>query len=387
MEASKLNHEGILNLEQPLIRVPLEQLKKAFRTSQKYIEKEMTTLSTQMDAAMAKAPTKPEEAIAILDTTLTKLQNLKRKLAETKVEEDLYANRTRIRIDHLAEMMQIPSLETESYTRWSKIRLSRILVDYMLRQGLIESATMLAKSANIEELVDIELFTQSRKIEDSLAQKSCTECLQWCNENKSNLKKIKSTLEFNLRLQEYIELVRSRSLAQAITYARKYLTPWSETHMREIQQAMGLLAFNPSTDCGSYRMLYSPSRWNQLIDQFLSDNYTLSCLTLEPLLHTTLQAGLSALKTTTCYQAATKNINCPVCDSDTFGYLAEKLPCSHHVNSCIVCRMSGKIMDADNPPLVLPNGHVYSSLALQEMAARNKGTVRCLSTGAVFQLS
>jgi hypothetical protein len=40
--------------------------------------------------------------------------------------------------------------------------------------------------------------------------------------------------------------------------------------------------------------------------------------------------------------------------------LAEKLPFSHHITSCIVCRISGAIMDENNPPMVLPNGHVYS---------------------------
>ena len=131
--------------------------------------------------------------------------------------------------------------------------------------------------------------------------------------------------------------------------------------MREIEQAMGLLAFHPSTDCASYKSLYDKKQWDLLIEQFRSDNYALNSLTLHPILSTSLQAGLSAMKTSNCYQQPSKNVNCPVCDSDTFGQLAEKLPCAHHVNSCLVCRMSGKIMDADNPPLVLPNGYVYST--------------------------
>ena len=34
---------------------------------------------------------------------------------------------------------------------------------------------------------------------------------------------------------------------------------------------------------------------------------------------------------------------------------------SHHVNSTIVCRISGEVMDSQNEPLAFPNGHVYSS--------------------------
>jgi macrophage erythroblast attacher len=74
----------------------------------------------------------------------------------------------------------------------------------------------------------------------------------------------------------------------------------------------------------------------------------------------TMQAGLCALRTPFCYSEEDKNINCPVCDKETFGIVAEKLPNAHHVNSCLVCRISGEVMNEDNQPMVLPNGRVYS---------------------------
>jgi macrophage erythroblast attacher len=86
------------------------------------------------------------------------------------------------------------------------------------------------------------------------------------------------------------------------------------------------------------------------------------------LLSITLQAGLSALKTPQCRQHEDKNLNCPVCDTSTLGALAESLPLSHHVNSSIVCRLSGKKIDENNPPMLLPNGRVYS------LQVRLKGT-------------
>jgi macrophage erythroblast attacher len=122
--------------------------------------------------------------------------------------------------------------------------------------------------------VDIELFEQSRRVEEALKKRNCTECLQWCKENSSGLKKLKvcisvwlrkgaqdytnfdvqSTLEFNIRLQEYIELVRGRKLNEAIVYLRKHLTPCADVHMKEIQMASGLLAFDLSTSCDRYKV-------------------------------------------------------------------------------------------------------------------------------------
>ena len=47
------------------------------------------------------------------------------------------------------------------------------------------------------------------------------------------------------------------------------------------------------------------------------------------------------------------------------GKLAEGLPSSHHTQSLIVCRSTGDIMDADNPPYMLPNCNVYSMAGAQ----------------------
>ncbi|KAJ3293588.1 GID complex subunit containing RING finger motif [Borealophlyctis nickersoniae] len=348
----------------------------------------MSTLTTNVEGLMETGSgLPPAEACKTLDGMVDRLRNLKRKLSDIKAEETYYVQRTKARLDHLAELTSIESSDSAAYARWSKTRVDRILADYMLRKGYTQTAEKLAKESDIEALVDIELFARSRRVEDALQRHSCQECLQWCADNKSSLRKNNSTLEFNLRLQEYIELVRARKLKEAIDYARKHLTSWSDTHMKEIQQAMGLLAFSPDTSCESYRALYDSSRWAALITQFRTDNYSINSLTSQPLLRMTLQAGLSALKTPMCYQPENRNLNCPVCASDTFGVLAEKLPNAHHVNSCLVCRASGEMMNEDNPPLVLPNGYVYSAQALNEMAAKNNGTVKCARTGALYHIS
>ncbi|KAJ3310598.1 GID complex subunit containing RING finger motif [Boothiomyces sp. JEL0838] len=381
MEVVKINHDGLLALEQPLIKVPLERLKRSFRSSQKVIEKEISSLVNKLNDICAS----PEIDQQALKDLAGRLKLLKAKLAELRKEEQESIRITKVRLDYLNSLVKITNVDSDEYVRWSTIRLNTMLVDYLSRHGLNESATKLSKDCMIEDLVDLELFKQAQKIQDSLARHSCTEALQWCNENKSSLKKIKSPLEFNLRLQEYIELVREGKIPTAIQYVRKYLTPWSDLYLKEIQQAMGLLAFNSTTKCNNYRQLYDQKRWNFLINSFQMDNFTLNNLTKQPMLNLTLQAGLTALKTHSCYQSDGKNINCPVCSSESFGKLAPMLPYSHHVNSSLVCRLSGKIMDESNPPLVLPNGYVYSAMALKEMQERD-GYIICPRSGATYTL-
>ncbi|KAG0245563.1 CTLH/CRA C-terminal to lish motif domain-containing protein [Mortierella sp. GBAus27b] len=387
---NKINHDQLLSLEHPFIKIPVEKLKSSLRTSQKHIEKEIANLTdkvAEISKKSAQGSMDPTQVEAALETIVNRLGTLKRKLKDTRADEALYSHRTKVRLQHLQDFTSISTLDSDEYARWSRVRLNRIVIDYLLREGFRETASLLAKSEHIEDLVDIELFAQSAKVEQALARQSCTECLQWCKENNSSLKKIKSTLEFSLREQEFIELVRERRTPEAIAYAKKYLTPWQETHMREISHVMGLLAFSSNTNCYPYKRLYDKSRWNDLITLFRSNNFALQFFTPEPLLNVTLQAGLAALKTPMCYQPDNRNIYCPVCDPETLGALAAELPLSHHFNSSIVCRISGQIMNEDNLPMALPNGYVYSHKALTEMARLNNGRVTCPRTNMVYDIT
>lgn len=82
------------------------------------------------------------------------------------------------------------SLDDVKYEQWSRTRLDRLLVDYMLRHGYKDSATGLAKEKQIGDLVDVETFVQMSRIRESLKNGKVTEALSWCNENKKDLRKM-----------------------------------------------------------------------------------------------------------------------------------------------------------------------------------------------------
>ncbi|CDS03970.1 hypothetical protein LRAMOSA06925 [Lichtheimia ramosa] len=386
---NQIKGEQIIDLEQPLIKVPYEQLRKSVKHSNKYLEVQIANILDKINRCVKASEANeisPEKATETLVELTEQLENVKRKLKKYGQEESVHARRLKNRVVHLNTISGVTSVKAPEFQEWSKTRLNRLVVDYLLREGLTETAKLVATENDVEDMVDVLLFTQSEKVEEALRNHSCKECLQWCSENRSSLKKQDSTLEFNLRLQEYIELARAGKGMEAIAYAQKYLSPWQPTEFKRIQQAMALLVFSSDTECQPYKDLYDPIRWNELIEQFRADNYKLCSLTSHPLLSITLQAGLSALKTPQCYNHESRNVHCPVCDADTLGKLAESLPWSHHVNSTVVCRISGKIMNEDNPPLLLPNGRVYSYESLHDMAAKNDGLITCPRTGDVFQI-
>lgn len=362
-----------MELEAPLLKVPLESLSKSVRSAARITEREIGhAAASAKELAKRKALTR-SEALKSLDAMVTRLTNTKRKLEQFRREAEGHEQRCRLRIEHL-RVAPGTGVSAEDAQRWNLQRVDRTLVDFMLRGGMYDSARMLAESAKIEALTDLDVFVEAQRIARALENHDCGPALTWSAENRTKLRKLKSTLEFELRLQEFVELVRSEKLIDAIAYARKHLAPLAGTNMHEIQQAMATLAFLKDTECATYRAYFDPQRWTMLVKMFKRDNQMLHNLTTESLLKITLQAGISALKTPFCYADDSKNINCPVCQPP-FNCLGEGLPFSHRVHSCLVCRISGQIMDDDNPPMYLPNGNVYSHDALAAMAAKDQGLI------------
>ena len=110
------------------------------------------------------------------------------------------------------------------------------------------------------------------------------------------------------------------------------------------------------------------------------------------MLNLVLHAGLASLKLPVCLtdDSGAHNVDCPVCDPAGLGALAARpeVPFAHHVNSVLVCSVTGKLMEGEGrEPLALPNGRVYSREALETMALENGGAVVCTRTGDRFDFA
>lgn len=127
---------------------------------------------------------------------------------------------------------------------WQKTRVDRMLVDHILRAGHYSAAMSLAESSGIEvrerereqwwkkgkggrdlpsmlaifpqELVDVDIFVVCQRVEDALRNHDTGPCLTYCHDNRSKLRRLKSTLEFQTRLQDFIELIRQEKRMEAI---------------------------------------------------------------------------------------------------------------------------------------------------------------------------
>ncbi|KAI5481661.1 negative regulation of gluconeogenesis [Pseudohyphozyma bogoriensis] len=410
MSASTLNPDHLLLLEQATLKA-IDALRRIQKTTQKTFEHNYAAFQKDLDSLVnqsmvANASDAPlsdasqAEMLKSVDGMLSRMRGLKRKLSDLSTQSSAATHVATTRMNHLATLPE--SMDAPAYGTWARHRLDHQLADYFLRSSppLKRTAMELAKEEGIQELVDFELWEELAKAESGLRAHRLEEVLAWVGENRSALRKMKSPLEFTIHLQAYIELCRARSFAPAIAYAKKNLSSTavldtgvagSVSQEQELNRAMALLAFGPDTTCSIYQELYAPNRWDSLLTLFRSTFLALHSLPSLPLLHFSLQAGIASLKTPICCPLPTTDIimsssstptgrtegrpskECPVCSSPLKN-LAPEVPYSHHVNSLIVCGISGKVVEGgggDGGQLVAlvskksGEGRIYSKAALE----------------------
>jgi len=398
----------VRSLEHPTLKVPYEILNKRFRSAQKVVDREVSHVTGslgELDKLLAGGQVDRVALTQQLDNIKEQLVGLRSKGGESLGEEVRVAKVCRGRAEHLKEGCAEDS-GGQSSKLWRKQRLDRMLVEHFLRQGLYDTAIQLASTEGLDELTNIEVFLTAREVERSLEQGDISKCLAWCHDNKSKLRKMKSSLEFNVRLQEFIELVKAGDKLEAVKHAKKHLASDDSGQLETVQQACGLLAFPLHTALQPYKELLNPNRWQQLVYQFRSENYRLHQLSSQSMFTVALQYGLACLKTPHCYKqpqfllsglpgimqelrprvGPERNPECPVCHP-VLNSLAVSLPYAHCSQSRLICSISGRALDENNQPMMLPNGYVYGEQALTNQARQNDGKVICPRTKEIYSFT
>lgn len=144
-----------------------------FKSTKKYIEKEIVT---QVNKVKDETDfTKLAQKMQTLETNLSKLKDEYQALSD---KEDTLLNNLQKRVEHLKhveEHYRDTSVQTEYYEK----RLWRLIIEYMLREGYIESSKMLISELNLSEFTDLDVFLENDLIVQSLKKRKCSEAIKW----------------------------------------------------------------------------------------------------------------------------------------------------------------------------------------------------------------
>lgn len=323
----------------PLLKVPFEKANKSFRLFHKHVGREIAAMQK---AVVALQQAQPSAQRVSLDASMDALAAVADKIRALQQDEKQFLEEQQKDVNSVvlrAQYVQSYHKNAEALAAASStgtwplgqpplhlglahhggkstdphqsMEQDRLIADYLLAHGYIKSSKLIQEAKGVEFVVDHDLHVECRSIINDLHAHNVSTAIAWCSENGSRLRRLQSQLEFQLRLQHFIELVRSDKKLDAIQYARIHLTPPSMQHedeatrtamMEAIQEAMATLAYPSPDQCGvpTYARLFSMERWQTLKTSFRTTFCQVYGMYNPPALCIALHAGLSSLNTRTC---------------------------------------------------------------------------------------
>ena len=147
-------------VDTPLMRVPFEALKRAAK-DRKGILDDVTGLFAEPLPSPSTSSSSREQQLEHVNSLISSLQLMKRKLSDVSQTEEEEAHRCKARLQHLKALGPPDPYHAIA---WNKQRLDRLLVDHLLRQGASETAELLVSATGIKDLVDLSIFHGARKV-------------------------------------------------------------------------------------------------------------------------------------------------------------------------------------------------------------------------------
>lgn len=217
--------------------------------------------------------------------------------------------------------------------------------------------------------------------------------IQWSRDNKDALEARGSNLEFELCRLQFVWLFRGGHNSQtsistgrhaALEYARREFHVFMPRYLREIQQLMGAMAFCPNLETSPYRSIFNnPWAWTDVANSFTREFCSLLGLSADSPLYIAATAGAIALPTLLKLQTIMKAkrtewttqhelpvsipIKLDICTAKPSTQVEIPLPPSYLFHSIFVCPVSKEQATDDNPPMMMPCGHVIAQESLRRL--------------------
>ncbi|KAG7664096.1 FYV10 [[Candida] subhashii] len=322
-------------------------------------------------------------------------------------------------------------LHNPNLLNWYRDQTNLLIVDYLIKSnirsdenaGILLLKSLAEKNPNFMKLIDYDLFHNFNKVFVSIVQDhDLSLVIAWFNENRNFLKKVNSNLEFEINYCKFLSLIEKGDINEATRYSRTTLSPYGNrenyqqtdkfNHLANKTRLLGmggLLMFRSLIDrthngntfssnlmvnspqYHEYQKLLSEERWEGLSQCFIENFTKLYGISKNYPIFIYLSAGLSSLKTKSCYYNTENTIfrdineeipidstkpdspetpsssvltskkyrgpnkyykvlnkinNCPVCSPELYE-LSKNLPYAQLITSIF------------NNPFKLPNGNIY----------------------------
>ncbi|KAG2228293.1 hypothetical protein INT45_011085 [Circinella minor] len=254
--------------------------------------------------------------------------------------------------------------------------LSRALAIHFIRQGQFELCDTFMREAGIDEEDELRLTTELLKKEfqrmytilhELEESHELTNAIQWARTHHDELSKVGSSLEFDLHRLRFIQLLAQQKPMEALSYSRQYFHPFADKHMTEIQRMMTSMIYYQNLGKSPYADLCSPTLWMDICHEFQKDFCSLLNMSAESPLHASVLVGTTALPV---IMKLYKIISLKKTEWSQQDELPVELPLSDDLrfHSVFACPVSKEQATEDNPPMMMPCGHVICRESLTRLS-------------------
>ncbi|CUM67516.1 uncharacterized protein PRCAT00005215001 [Priceomyces carsonii] len=318
------------------------------------------------------------------------------------------------------------NLHNTNLINWYRDQANLLIVDYLIKSntssngniGLLLLKNLSKTNPKFSKLIDYDLFENFNNVFVSIVEHhDLSLIISWFSENRNSLRKANSNLEFEINYCKFLSLIEKGDVSEAINFSKEHLSSYGnrenyqqgdvknhESNLKKLKEIGGLLvyvainkskpleanglSFSSSLVINSprfqeYEKLLSDERWTSLAECFTKNFTDLYGISKNYPLFIYLSAGLSSLKTKSCYcnyentifrtddrldssevsdisihsnrkyrgpnyyyRLLDKINNCPVCSPELYN-LSKNLPYAQLITSIF------------NNPFKLPNGNIY----------------------------
>lgn len=376
-----MNIKPSIKYEFDYIKVVYEHILSKIRINKKIIEKDLSTIILKLSQIKKKlnndlsSSTNTltlnnsilQENTKIFQIMIKKLDDLDKKYEELSKEEDILLICLEERLSDVFFLSKATS-ETD-ISLYCEKKMKNLILDFLLREKYIDTASNFIKEEKLSHSVEFSIYQEILNILECVKNKSLSEALIWCNNNKSKLSKINSNIKFKILKNQLCDMIvqannknknlestgSSKELLDCIKFARENfnISELSKEETTELEQILIYLISNKNEEISCNKML------EELIINIKNTFFNLYSFKSHSSLEILFQSGLIALKTCKCnFDKNVKNLNCPLCSENIFNF-AKKLPSIHQQNSTLLCRKTKQIIDEKNYPLSTNQGYFY----------------------------